>query len=323
MSGSGKIRHPSIMMRMREVKNLRSDVMDAADMADTELTNQQYEQMKLGYAALWALVMKNRASLERLHSLNREINTVLSLKVWSHWIDFQALLAKYEPALEEASAFLQELDAVIHRNDFHQLDLMTYGQRLLQEIKSSNVKPLADKFRRLAQTTQKVIDEAESSRFLAQIEAQNTQFQLQNASSAGYLVHGDGTVTDTKSQLMWMQCAEGQEFLQSAGKIVGQALLFTWDLAMRLPTNLNQHSGFAGYHDWRLPSLPELQSLVLHEERPTICSAAFPQAPIAMFWSSTLLQAGAREAWNVYFGSGSAGGNDCDSTYAVRLVRSA
>jgi Protein of unknown function (DUF1566) len=68
--------------------------------------------------------------------------------------------------------------------------------------------------------------------------------------------------------------------------------------------------------------LPELQSLVQLEERPTLCTAAFPQAPIAMFWSSTLVIEGGRDAWNVYFGSGSQGTNDRDNTYAVRLVRS-
>jgi hypothetical protein len=291
------------------------------DSQDSELTEQQYAQMKQGLSALWALAVKNRACLERLLAFNREVNTVLSLKVWDHWIDFQSLLAKYEPALEEASAFLQELDAIVERNDSHQFELMTYGQQLLLEIKSSTVKPLVAKFRKLAQASQKQVDEAQSSLFLAQIEAQTTQFQRQNALSAGYIVHGDGTVTDTKSQLMWMQYAEGQEFLPSTNDIVGQVLLYTWDLAMHVPTNLNQHSGFAGYHDWRLPSITELQSLVLSDERPTLCAAAFPHAPVAMFWSSTLLKEGQREAWNVYFGTGSRGSNDRDNTYAVRLVR--
>jgi Protein of unknown function (DUF1566) len=292
------------------------------DLEDSTLTEQQYEAMKLGFAALWALVLKNRTCLERLLNFNREVNIVLSLKVWDHWIDFPALLAKFEPALEEATAFLQELDAMVERNDIHQLELMKYGQQLLIEMKSSTVKPLVAKFHKLAQATQKQMEEAQSSRFLAQIEAQRTQFQRHNASSDGYIVHGDGTVTDTLTKLMWMQCAEGQEFLPSGREIVGQVLHYTWDSAMRVPIKLNQRSGFAGYSDWRLPSLPELQSLVQLEERPTLCTAAFPQAPIAMFWSSTLVIEGGRDAWNVYFGSGSQGTNDRDNTYAVRLVRS-
>lgn len=293
------------------------------NLQDSEPTEQQYAQMKPGLSALRALAVKNRATLERLLAFNREVNTVLSLKVWDHWIDFQSLLARYEPALEEASSFLKELDAIVERNDSHQFELMAYGQQLLVEIKSSTVKPLVAKFHKLAQTTQKQVDEAQSSQFLAQIEAQTTQFQLQNALSAGYIAHGDGTVTDSQTQLMWMQCAEGQELLPSTGEVVGQVLLYTWDLAMHVPTRLNQHSGFAGYHDWRLPHIVELQSLVHSNERPTLCAAAFPQAPVAMFWSSTPVQESEREAWNVYFGTGSLGSNDRDNTYAVRLVRSA
>lgn len=293
------------------------------DFEDSELTEQQYADMKQGLSALWALAVKNRACLERLLGFNREMNAYLALKTWDRWIDFQALVAKFEPALAEANLFLQELDAVIARNDMHQAELMTYGQQLALEMKSSTVTALVAKFHKLAQSTQKQVDEAQSSRFLAQIEAQNTQFQQQSAWSAGYQVHADGTVTDTKTQLMWMQCAEGQERLLSSGEMVGQVLLYTWDLAMLVPTRVNQRSGFAGYHDWRLPTLPELQSLVQHDERPTLCSAAFPQAPIALFWTSTLVQEDGREAWNVYFGTGSTGTNDRDNAYAVRLVRAA
>lgn len=47
-----------------------------------------------------------------------------------------------------------------------------------------------------------------------------------------------------------------------------------------------------------------------------------PQAPEALFWSSTLVDEGGREACNVYFGTGSQGTNDRDNAYSVRLVRS-
>lgn len=287
--------------------------------ADTGLTQTQYEEMKLGYAALWALVLKNRACLERLLSLNREVNTVLSLKVWDHWIDFPALLAKYEPALNEASAFLQELDTLVQQNDVHQLDLMTYGQQLLLEMKSSNIKPLVAKFRKLAQATQKQVDAEHATRLLAQIEAENRQLLRNQATRAGYITNGDGTVTDTHTQLMWMQCAEGQEGPQC----VGQVLLYTWDSAMGVPTKLNERAGFAGYTDWRLPTAVELQSLVRSDSNPTICNEAFPNAPVTLIWSSTLEGEDAREAWNVYFGTGSLGSNDRDNHYAVRLVRTA
>ena len=284
---------------------------------DSTLTERQFEDMKSGFSALWILVRKYRACLERLLAFNREINVYLTLKTWDKWIDFQALIAKYEPALEEATLFLQELDDVVARHDMLQAELMTYGQQLVLEMKSHTVKPLVAQFHKLAQTTQKQVSEAQAARVLAQIEAENEQLQRHQASRAGYIAHGDGTVTDTNTQLMWMQCADGQEGLLCEG----QVLPYPWEMAMRLPTHLNLRGGFAGYSDWRLPTLQELQSLVRTAERPTICAEAFPNAPATLFWSSTLVKEGGREAYNVYFDTGSQGANDRDNAYSVRLVR--
>ncbi len=289
---------------------------------DSALTERQFEAMKSGYSALWALVRQNRNCLERLLAFNREINVYLTLKTWDQWIDFQALVRKFEPALLEATLFLQELDEVIARNDILQAELMVYGQQLVLEMKSHTVKPLVAKFHKLAQTTQKQVNEAQAVRVLAQIEAESVQLQRNKATDAGYIAHGDGTVTDTQTQLMWMQCAEGQESLQSTGEIVGQVLQYPWEMAMRIPEHLNLRGGFAGYSDWRLPTLSELQSLVRVDERPTICGEAFPHAPADLFWSSTLVNDGGREACNVYFGTGSQGTNDRDNVYSVGLVRS-
>lgn len=287
------------------------------DVEDSTLTERQYAHMKLGLSALWSLAVRNRACLERLISFNREINVYLSLKTWDKWIDFQALIAKFEPALEEANLFLHELDLVIARNDILEAELMTFGQQLALEMKSHTVKLFVARFHKLAQTTQKQVSEAQAARILAQIEAESEQLQRYKASVAGYVAHGDGTVTDTKTQLMWMQCAEGQEGLQCEGHV----LQYPWEMAMRIPEHLNSRGGFAGYNDWRLPSLLELQSLVRTGERPTICAEAFPNASDALFWSSTLVKEGGREACNVYFGTGSQGTNDRDNAYSVRLVR--
>lgn len=285
---------------------------------ELELTDQQYETMKLGYSALWVLVRKNRACLERLHSFNREVNVVLSLKVWDHWIDFQALIAKYEPALEAGNAFLQELDAAAAVKVVDQAELVKYGEQLVLEMKSSTVVPLFAKFRKHSETAQKQIEKVQSTRILANIEAEDLNLQRSKATQAGFMVHGDGTVTDTAAKLMWMQCAEGQEGL----KCLGQMLQYNWELAMRIPAHVNQRGGFATYTDWRLPSALELQSLVRTGSRPAMCSEAFPNAPDAIFWSSTQVKPGGRDAWNVYFGTGSLGANDGENSYAVRLVRS-
>lgn len=284
---------------------------------ESALTEEQYSAMKSGQSALWALAVKYRASLERLLSLNREINTYLTMKMWDRWINFQVLIPKFESSLEEATHFLHELDGVIARKEVLQAELIAYGEQLVRDMNSHSVKPLVAKFHKMAQTTQKQVDEAQAVRVLAQIQAEHMQSQRNKAIDAGYIVHIDGTVTDVKTQLMWMRCVEGQEGMQCDG----QVLQYSWEMAMRIPDHLNLRGGFAGYSDWRLPTVSELQSLIRTDERPAICGNAFPNTPATLFWSSTLVEESTCEACNVYFGTGSQGANDRANLYAVRLVR--
>lgn len=296
------------------------------EVEEATLTEQQYETMKQGLSALWVLVFKYRDCLERLLSFNREINVYLTMKTWDQWIDFQALVAKFEPLLETATQFLHELDDVEARNDMLQIELLTYGRQLTIEMKSSTVNALVDKFHRLAQSSQKQVNEKNAVRVLAQIKAEDELYHREKVTQAGYAENGDGTVTDVKTHLMWMQCAQGQ----TGPECEGVVLQYTWDLAMRIPETLNKRGGFAGYTDWRLPNLQELQSLVRKDSHPSICLDAFPNAPEALFWSSTQMHEGINEeekdenalVWNVYFGSGSLGANAQYNSYAVRLVRS-
>lgn len=283
------------------------------------LTDEQRIEMAQGLAALWALAFKHRLTLERLLSFNREINTYLTLADCPEWFDFQAVVAYFEPPLVKAGQFLQTLDGVVERNDNNEAELMSYGQKLAHEMTSESVERFQAKFDKLAETTRELVEKAQAARVLAQIEFENSRLHVQNVTRAGYIENGDGTVTDTKTKLMWMQCAEGQ----SGPRCEGRAQEYMWDMAMSLPVQLNQRGGFAGYTDWRLPTAQELHSLVRLDERPTICSEAFPNAPLDMFWSSTVVDAGRKEVWNVYFGSGSMGSNQGDNVYAVRLVRTA
>ncbi len=296
---------------------------------DSKLTEQQYTEMRAGLSTLWTLVLKHRYALERLLGLNREINTYLTMKTWDHWINFQSLLVKFEDALDEASQFLQELDDVIARKDSLQTDLIAYGQQITVEMKSGSVKYLVAQFHKMASSMQKQVDERQAARVLTQIKVENARLHREKVTLAGYVENKDGTVTDVKTHLMWMQCAQGQVGTQCEGVV----LQYTWELAMRIPETLNKRGGFAGYTDWRLPSVQELQSLVRMDSNPTICLEAFPNAPETLFWSSTQLHEGINEGnidqkddnvliWNVYFKTGSLGTNAPYNSYAVRLVRS-
>jgi hypothetical protein len=82
------------------------------------------------------------------------------------------------------------------------------------------------------------------------------------------------------------------------------------------------HLGLEGHKDWRLPSMPELVTLV--DERtsnPAIDGSAFPGTPAESFWTSSLFGNKSGEAWHVEFNRGSALYGLLKATYRVRCVR--
>ena len=82
------------------------------------------------------------------------------------------------------------------------------------------------------------------------------------------------------------------------------------------------HLNLDGHEDWRLPSMPELVSLV--DERaanPAIDGAAFPGTPAESFWTSSLFGNKSAEAWHVYFDHGFALYGLLKASHRVRCVR--
>ena len=134
--------------------------------------------------------------------------------------------------------------------------------------------------------------------------------------AARFLMHGNGTVTDTATGLMWAQCAEGTS---GSACTDGMVATFTWEEALIRARD----SVLAGYTDWRLPNLKELFSMV--EERcvdPAINLAVFPNTPASYFWSASPSADSSNFTWIVGFMNG---GADYRSRYnysQVRLVRS-
>ena len=128
-----------------------------------------------------------------------------------------------------------------------------------------------------------------------------------------------GTVLDTKTGLMWRRCAEGS----SGTDCAYSARSFKWDEALRRAAD----STWAGYKDWRVPSLKELQSLVEYQcWAPAINSTVLPGTPEGGWeytWTSTPNAFNVTKAWSIDFSDGSSS-NVTDrhfSNGAVRLVR--
>jgi len=140
--------------------------------------------------------------------------------------------------------------------------------------------------------------------------------------SGHYRINGDGTVTDTNTKLMWKRCSEGQ----SGNDCSGEADRYTWNDAMAKFgkgvsfLGLGKKVSFAGYNDWRIPTIDELRTLVDKSQRPTIDQVAFPNTPAYLYWSSSTKDASF--AWFVYFNGGGDYWDDRLNGGAVRLVRS-
>lgn len=141
-----------------------------------------------------------------------------------------------------------------------------------------------------------------------------------------YTDNGDGTLTDSRTGLMWKQCSEGLTTTATACD-TGTPQTYTWQQALDQVSTVNGSGGFAGHTDWRLPNRNELASLI---ERkcfdPAINTTIFPNilsANYSKYWSSTsnngINQLG---AWDISFWDGSVGFyTKTSSDHAIRLVR--
>ena len=132
-----------------------------------------------------------------------------------------------------------------------------------------------------------------------------------------FTVHDDGTVSDTVGGLAWKRCLQGKSGPDCAA---GAAAEFRWVEA------LNEARGetFAGYDDWRLPTVEELCSIVAAGRGdPAIDASVFPNANGAEAWTASASLDFATDAWAVHFGSGEAVVGGRDEARLVRLVRDA
>ena len=77
-----------------------------------------------------------------------------------------------------------------------------------------------------------------------------------------FIDHQDGTVTDTRTGLMWKRTAEKKELPSTTET-------FSFDLAVAIQSN------FAGHSDWRLPSIEELRNLLDSRLKPMLDETVF------------------------------------------------
>ncbi len=128
--------------------------------------------------------------------------------------------------------------------------------------------------------------------------------------NSGYFYdHGDGTVTDMRTGLVWMR------FASYYGHSLKSDL--TPDSLDYIPINLKNRA-------WRLPTHEELKGLVNHNKAgPTIDIEVFPNTPGGYFWTSTHVETNPRDIWQIDFSVGRSYGNRPNVKAFIRLVHNA
>ena len=135
--------------------------------------------------------------------------------------------------------------------------------------------------------TRTASDQFTYARLVSSSEAVKSYFS--DYSNSRYTDHGDGTVTDTKTGLMWMKCTYGQSYdsvtnsCSETGAAAGD-----WQAAFANAALANDASSLS-YTDWRLPNIKELGSLVDFGKNAGIDTDTFPifNNEATYYWSST------------------------------------
>ncbi len=145
-----------------------------------------------------------------------------------------------------------------------------------------------------------------------------------------FVVQGDGTVVDKRTGLQWMRCGLGQTW---TGKTCeGEAKKYMWEEAKKQTLN------FAQYNDWRLATLPELETLVYcssgkdmgreyildpcdgEYQVPTIADEIFPNTKDEIYWSSSIDTDDDDAALRIGFYDGSTHNDYKSEKHYIRLV---
>jgi hypothetical protein len=128
--------------------------------------------------------------------------------------------------------------------------------------------------------------------------------------------NGNGTLTDTRTNLMWQQKSTTAKM--------------NWEAALNYAKNLN----FAGYTNWRLPTLDEFKALLIGHlydnvqngaEKPStwLNKNGFKDINDDPYWSSSPNETNNETAWALVMKTGYIGNLFKNTDYNVLCVRAA
>ena len=132
--------------------------------------------------------------------------------------------------------------------------------------------------------------------------------------------HLDGTVSDTRTGLMWKSCPEGY-----TGNTCTTGTVLPFGSVAPVVTQLGKANSAAdkGYADWRVPTRNELASLVNRACQNPAISRVFPATEsLSFITSNPSVNNPATQVWSVNFTDGNVGlGFLPGANYHLRLVR--
>jgi len=144
-----------------------------------------------------------------------------------------------------------------------------------------------------------------------------TQDRAASTPEANFVINNDGTVTELETGLTWMRCAVGQQW--EGGRCLGEGQRFTWRDASRVAQSMKLP--FEATVVWRLPTLPELASIVERQcKRPRINLEIFPDTPADRFWTASHQRNSEEKVYAMDFNDKGVVALEEENTLFVRLV---
>lgn len=244
-----------------------------------------------GKARLRSLVLSFHSTLQRLPALKQELDVMLQS---TEALDYEELLQRVEPVLQQGSDWLLKVD-LLPDEVANEKSIQDFIAKFCKIMRLSTISQLIQQFEQELQ-------------------------KIPKGERLGKFIINEGIITDTETDLTWLRFAIGQAWQNNT--VVDNANTFTWQQALDITTEFNRRGGYAGFTDWRLPTINELKTFFgkIRGQLFIDIDQIFPNNDNNIrFWSSSPNADNSNNAWVFFYLFDMH--DDKSSKYLVRLVR--